>query len=81
MLYYKQNPRIEVTQNFIPGTLCLKCKTGKIQYCTVIDDECCPTSNDTKDLFICFKCETVYPKFKLEKYSYHDSPWFRRQIK
>ena len=76
MCYYRNNPEIQITHYVIPGTLCPRCKIGKIKYGMIADGEC--TDYKNKELFICDSCNTLYPEYNLSKYFGPDPPWIRR---
>ena len=48
--YYSSNPEIQISKHIIQGTLCPKCKTGKIKYAMIADGSC--TDARKKELFI-----------------------------
>jgi len=72
--YYRKNPTLEIYSNyFVEGTLCPKCKIGKITFSVLFDEHGFEffTSGCTsriKELFVCLDCKTVYPETNLVMY-------------
>jgi len=61
LIYIRNNPRIEIDREYsVPGTLCQKCRNGKIKHGFIIDGQCV---REVKDLYICIQCKIVYPEY------------------
>jgi hypothetical protein len=66
LVHIRNNPRVEIDRQYtVPGTLCQKCRNGKIKHGFIIDGQCV---REVKDLYICIQCKTVYPQYNLIKY-------------
>ena len=73
LCYLRKNPRIEIDREYsVPGTLCQKCRNGKIKHGFIIDGQCV---REVKDLYICIQCKIVYPEYNLSKYIGNKSPY------
>ena len=73
LIYIRNNPRIEIDREYsVPGTLCQKCRNGKIKHGFIIDGQCV---REVKDLYICIQCQTVYPEYNLTKYIGNKLPY------
>ena len=79
--YYKKNPTIKIyTKFFVEGTLCPKCRMGKICFSKLFNGECesCFTTvNSATELYVCYNCKTGYPGASLTAYIGPDPSWLR----
>jgi hypothetical protein len=75
---YKKKPELFVkTDWIIKGTLCPKCRTGKINYSILYDGKAKLCGGFVNQIFVCLNCNTVYPENYLTIYFGINSPWMR----
>jgi hypothetical protein len=77
---YKKNPELNIFPNWIiEGTLCPKCRVGKIKYSILNDGQSGFCGVIKKEIFVCLECNTVYPENCLSIYFGLDPPFRRRR--
>ncbi len=66
---YKINPELKVYEDWvIQGTLCPKCRIGKINYSILLNGQEDIFGNTKNEFFVCLNCNTVYPENYLTMY-------------
>ena len=76
---YKINPKLKVNEDWvIQGTLCPKCRIGKINYSILLNGQENICGNTNNQFFVCLNCNTVYPENYLTIYFGMNPPWVRR---
>ncbi len=76
---YKINPELEISIDWVvQGTLCPKCRIGKIHYSILYDGNEDLCGNTNNQIFVCLNCKTVYPENYLTMYFGMNPLWARR---